>query len=182
MVAWPVIKLGTLALRTFCEPIANYLKKEAVYHPKIRQYIINFAQVLVLFFNRCLRFESPVIGLHERRVQRRIYDYAAADYVPIQPLDEDKAIGAGVDLLREFFVFTVVGSTVIFKVSEARKEEERRRQEDELLEEEIELRRQEIELLRQENELLRQENELLRRVLRRRQETELHRQELQFIF
>lgn len=42
----PVVKLGTLALKTFCKPIANRLKKEARLHPKFRQFIINIAQVL----------------------------------------------------------------------------------------------------------------------------------------
>lgn len=44
----PVFKLGTLALKTFCKPIANRLKKEAGLHPKFRQIIINIAQVLLV--------------------------------------------------------------------------------------------------------------------------------------
>ncbi|KAK8968697.1 hypothetical protein KSP40_PGU008173 [Platanthera guangdongensis] len=44
----PLAKLGTLALRTFSKPIANRLKKEAGVHPKFRQFIVNFAQVLTL--------------------------------------------------------------------------------------------------------------------------------------
>nr|TKR90267.1 hypothetical protein D5086_0000234920 [Populus alba] len=40
-----VVKLGTLALKTFCKPIANRLKKEAGLHPKFRHFIINMAQV-----------------------------------------------------------------------------------------------------------------------------------------
>ncbi|KAF2295031.1 hypothetical protein GH714_031162 [Hevea brasiliensis] len=40
----PVLKLGTLALRTICKPIANRLKKEAGLHPGFRQFIINIAQ------------------------------------------------------------------------------------------------------------------------------------------
>ena len=42
----PVVKLGTLALKTICKPIANRLKKEAGLHPKFRHFIIDFAQVL----------------------------------------------------------------------------------------------------------------------------------------
>lgn len=44
----PVVKLGTLALKTACKPIANRLKKEAGLHPRFRQFIINFAQVYLL--------------------------------------------------------------------------------------------------------------------------------------
>ncbi|KAL3612475.1 hypothetical protein D5086_003495 [Populus alba] len=40
-----IVKLGTLALKTFCKPIANRLKKEAGLHPKFRHFIINMAQV-----------------------------------------------------------------------------------------------------------------------------------------
>lgn len=45
----PVVKLGTLAIKTICKPIANRLKKEAGLHPKFRQLIINIAQVLFCF-------------------------------------------------------------------------------------------------------------------------------------
>ncbi|KAG2717443.1 hypothetical protein I3760_03G175600 [Carya illinoinensis] len=42
----PVVKLGILALKTICKPIANRLKKEASLHTKFRQFIINIAQVV----------------------------------------------------------------------------------------------------------------------------------------
>lgn len=41
----PLAKLGTLALKTFCKPIANRLKRQAGVHPKFRQFIVNIAQV-----------------------------------------------------------------------------------------------------------------------------------------
>lgn len=43
----PVFKLGALAVKTFCKPIANRLKKEAGLHPRFRQHIITIAQVLI---------------------------------------------------------------------------------------------------------------------------------------
>ncbi|XP_061364275.1 uncharacterized protein LOC133307739 [Gastrolobium bilobum] len=171
MVALPVIKLGTLALKKFGKPIANCLTKEAICHPKFRQYIINFAEV-----SHRLKW----------RVQRRIYNYAADD-VPIQPLDEDKVVGTTVDLLKEFFVFTVAGAIVIFetrkKEERSRLKEKRRRQENDLLRQDYELLRQELrqdkEQRRQENDLRRQDYELLRQELR--QDKEQLRQELQLI-
>lgn len=45
----PLVKLGSLALKTLCKPIASKLKKEAGIHPKFRQFIVNIAQVLELF-------------------------------------------------------------------------------------------------------------------------------------
>ncbi|KAG0502490.1 hypothetical protein HPP92_002562 [Vanilla planifolia] len=58
----PLAKLGTLALKTFCKPIANRLKKEAGVHPKFRQFIVNIAQVagvaLVFEVQRSARSEA----------------------------------------------------------------------------------------------------------------------------
>ncbi|XP_062153115.1 OPA3-like protein [Alnus glutinosa] len=139
----PVVKLGTLALKTICKPIANRLKKEAGLHPKFRQLIISIAQT-----NH--RFST--------KVQRRIYGHATD--AAIRPLNEEKAVQAAADLLGELFVFTVAGAAVIFEVqrssrSEARKEELRKqelqamKQRDEDLAKEIELLRHKIEELEQ---------------------------------
>ncbi|CAL5212808.1 unnamed protein product [Lathyrus oleraceus] len=116
MAVLPLVKLGTLALKTACKPIANRLKKEAGYHPKFRNFIISIAQTNHRFTTR---------------IQRRIYGQATD--VAIRPLNEEKAVQAAADLLGEFFVFTVAGAAVIFEVqrssrSEARKEELRRRE------------------------------------------------------
>ncbi|XP_059659781.1 OPA3-like protein [Cornus florida] len=131
----PFLKLGTLALKTACKPIANRLKKEAGLHPKFREFIINFAQA-----NH--RFTTTM--------QRRIYGHATD--VEIRPLNEEKAVQAAADLLGELFVFTVAGAAVIVEVqrssrSEARKEE---------------LRKQELEALRQREEEIAKEIELLK--------------------
>ncbi|KAH9742752.1 Optic atrophy 3 protein [Citrus sinensis] len=133
-----VFKLGTLALKTFCKPIANRLKKEAGMHPKFRQIIINIAQA-----NHRLT----------TNMQRRIYGHSTD--VAIRPLDEEKAVQAAADLLGELFVFSVAGAAVIFEVqrssrSEARKEEQQRleleamKQRDEDLMREVERLRQKL--------------------------------------
>ncbi|KAL9458225.1 hypothetical protein AB3S75_007147 [Citrus x aurantiifolia] len=139
----PVFKLGTLALKTFCKPIANRLKKEAGLHPKFRQIIINIAQA-----NHRLT----------TNMQRRIYGHSTD--VAIRPLDEEKAVQAAADLLGELFVFSVAGAAVIFEVqrssrSEARKEEQQRleleamKQRDEDLMREVERLRQKLAELEQ---------------------------------
>ncbi|KAF5481373.1 hypothetical protein F2P56_002030 [Juglans regia] len=112
----PAVKLGTLALKTLCKPIANRLKKEASLHPKFRQFIINIAQANHRFTTK---------------TQRRIYGHTID--AEIRPLNEEKAVKAAADLLGELFVFTVAGAAVIFEVqrssrSEARKEELRRQE------------------------------------------------------
>ncbi|KAK7826601.1 OPA3-like protein [Quercus suber] len=131
----PVVKLGTLALKTICKPIANRLKKEAGLHPKFRHFIIDFAQANHRFTTK---------------MQRRIYGQATN--AAIRPLNEEKAVQAAADLLGELFIFTVAGAAVIFEVqrssrSEARKEE---------------LRRQELQAMKQRDDDLTKEVELLR--------------------
>ncbi|XP_051151876.1 OPA3-like protein [Andrographis paniculata] len=126
----PLFKLGTLALKTFAKPIGNRIKKEAGFHPRFRQSIINIAQA-----NH--RFTTTL--------QRRIYGRATD--VAIRPLNEEKAVQAAADLLGELFVFSVAGGAVIFEVqrsarSEARKEE---------------LRKQELEAMKQRDDELAQE-------------------------
>ncbi|XP_012091685.1 OPA3-like protein isoform X2 [Jatropha curcas] len=112
----PLLKLGTLAVKTLSKPLASKLKQQAAYHPKFRQFIVNFAQA-----NHRLT----------TTMQRRLYSHATD--VEIRPLNEEKAVQAAVDLIGELFVFTVAGAVVIFEVqrsakSEARKEETRRRE------------------------------------------------------
>ncbi|XP_057508273.1 OPA3-like protein isoform X2 [Actinidia eriantha] len=131
----PVVKLGTLFLKTACKPIANRLKKEAGRHPKFRQFIINIAQANHRF---------------TINMQRRIYGRATD--VAIRPLNEEKAVQAAADLLGELFVFTVAGTAIVFEVqrsarSEARKEEERK---------------QEIQAMKQRDEDLAREVELIK--------------------
>ncbi|XWS54118.1 hypothetical protein CRYUN_Cryun10bG0061200 [Craigia yunnanensis] len=139
----PVVKLGTLALKTLCKPIASRLKKEAGLHPRFRQFIINIAQANHQFTTR---------------MQRRIYGHATE--VAIRPLDEEKAVQAAADLLGELFVFTVAGAAVIFEVqrssrSEARKEELRKQELEEMKQRDKDLAR-EVELLKQKIEELEQ--------------------------
>ncbi|KAK4714407.1 hypothetical protein R3W88_020314 [Solanum pinnatisectum] len=131
----PVFKLGTLALKSFCKPIGNRIKKEAGYHPRFRNFIINIAQA-----NHRL----------STKLQRRIYGHATD--VAIRPLNEDKAVQAAADLLGELFVFSVAGAAVIFEVqrssrSEARKEEVRRKELEALKQRDDELSR-ELEFLK----------------------------------
>lgn len=139
----PLLKLGTLVLKTLSKPIASRLKKEAGKHPKFRKVIVDMAQA-----NHRLT----------TTMQRRIYSHATD--VEIRPLNEEKAVQAAVDLLGEFFVFSVAGVALILEVqrsarSEAKKEELRKkdlegmRQKDEELAKEIELLKKKLEELEQ---------------------------------
>lgn len=134
----PFVKLGTLVLKTMSKPVASRLKQQAGLHPRFRQFIVDIAQ-------RNHKITT--------QMQRRIYGHATD--VEIRPLNEEKAVQAAVDLIGEFFVFSVAGIALIFEVqrssrSEARKEE---------------LRRQELETMKQRDEELSRELESLRRKL-----------------
>ncbi|KAH9616696.1 hypothetical protein KSS87_023824 [Heliosperma pusillum] len=151
--ALPFFKLGTLALKTICKPIAGRLKKEASLHPQFRQLIIDFAQANHRFTTQ---------------MTRRMYGHRTD--VEIRPLDEEKAVQVASDLIGEVFVFTVLplqvaGIAVIFEVqrsakSEARKEAARKqeleamRQRDDCLAEEIEAVKQRLDGLEQLTRLL----------------------------
>lgn len=134
----PLLKLGTLALKTFSKPIAARLKQQAGIHPKFRNLIVSIAQT-----NHRMT----------TTMQRRIYGHATD--VEIRPLNEEKAVQAAVDLMGEVFIFSVAVAALIFEVqrsarSEAKKEETRRqemegmRQRDEELAKEVELLRQKL--------------------------------------
>jgi len=52
----PLLKLGTLALKTLSKPLAGKLKQQAAIHPRFRQLIVNMAQVTyfhILGFDYC---------------------------------------------------------------------------------------------------------------------------------
>ncbi|CAI9089291.1 OLC1v1023843C4 [Oldenlandia corymbosa var. corymbosa] len=146
----PVAKLGTLALKTLCKPIAKRIKKEAGFHPQFRLVITNLAQAcqIASFFviqhlcavwtHKSVRgirrgHNHQIVANHRltTKLQRRIYGHATD--VAIRPLNEEKAVQAAADLLGELFVFTVAGAAVIMEVqrssrAEARKEALRRQE------------------------------------------------------
>ncbi|URD93085.1 Optic atrophy 3 protein (OPA3) [Musa troglodytarum] len=131
----PVVKLGSLVLRTLSKPIASRLKQQTGNYPRFREYIIGLAQA-----NH--RFTTTI--------QRRLYGQATD--VKIRPLNEEKAVQAAADLIGELFVFSVAGAAIIFEVqrsarSEARKEESRRQELEAMKQKEQELAK-ELELLK----------------------------------
>ncbi|RVW37973.1 hypothetical protein CK203_084210 [Vitis vinifera] len=145
----PLVKLGTLALKTLSKPIASRLKQHAGLHPQFRQFIVSMAQA-----NHRMT----------TTMQRRIYGHATD--VEIRPLNEEKSCSScsrpyrGIirlyDCSRRYHPWLqVAGVAVIFEVqrssrSEARKEE---------------IRKQELEELRQRDENLAREVELLKHKL-----------------
>ncbi|KAI7734250.1 hypothetical protein M8C21_011563, partial [Ambrosia artemisiifolia] len=128
----------TLALKTFCKPIAKQIKKEAGCHPQFRHSIIVFAQA-----NH--RFRT--------KLQRRIYGRAID--AAIRPLNEEKAVQAVADLLGELFLFTVVGTALVLEYQRSSNAEARKEA----------FRKQELEALKQHDEYLAREIEMLKHKL-----------------
>ncbi|KAH6795669.1 hypothetical protein C2S51_036655 [Perilla frutescens var. frutescens] len=134
----PVIKLGSLFVRTMSKPFATRLKQAAAYHPKFRGLIINLAQ-----------------GYHRLTTMMQRHTLGRSSGLEIRPLNEERAVEAATDLMRELFVFsvsTVSGLAILFEVqrntrAEAKKEE---------------LRKQQLEVMKQRNEALAAEMTLLR--------------------
>ncbi|KAJ0971150.1 hypothetical protein J5N97_019109 [Dioscorea zingiberensis] len=134
----PLVKLGSLAVKTLSKPIAYRLKKEAGNYPKFRLFIISIAQA-----NH--RFSTSL----QRRLNSR------ATNTEIRPLDEEKAVQAAADLLGEVFVFLVGGAVVIFEVQRSARSESRKE----------EARKQELQVLKQkEEDLVREVEELKQKI------------------
>ncbi|CAH1448516.1 unnamed protein product [Lactuca virosa] len=134
----PLMKLGTLALRTLSKPIASRLKKEAAINPKFRTSIIGIAQA-----NHRLT----------TTLQRRIYGHATD--VEIRPLNEERAVQVAGDLIGELFVFTVACGALIFEVQRSARSEAKRE----------EIRKREIEIMRQRDEDIAKQMEFLMKKL-----------------
>lgn len=49
----PLLKLGTLALKTLSKPIAARLKHQAAIHPRFRNIIVGVAQVFCVLLGFC---------------------------------------------------------------------------------------------------------------------------------
>ncbi|KAL8268691.1 hypothetical protein R6Q59_002489 [Mikania micrantha] len=131
----PLAKLGTLALKIICKPIAKRIKNKAGHHAQFRQSIINFAQA-----NH--RFNT--------KLQRRIYGHAID--AAIRPLNEEKAVQAAADFVGELFIFTVAGTALILEFQRSSKAEARKEAR----------RKQELEALKQRDEDLAREIEMLK--------------------
>ncbi|KAL6205799.1 hypothetical protein ACLB2K_023051 [Fragaria x ananassa] len=131
----PLMKLGTLAIRTISKPIAARLKTHASVHPRFRAAIIWMAQTKYRWATQ---------------LQRRVHGRAVN--VAIRPLDEAKAIAAATDFLGELVIFTVAGLGIMYEVNRSYKSEAKKEAK----------RKEELEALKLKDENLQKEVESLR--------------------
>lgn len=97
--AFPLIKLGALALRQISKPLANHLKNKAKTSDFVRNKI-------------CM---PPAQFYHylEVNVKARLLNLSKPKEVV--KLNEQAAIELGSDLIGEIFMFTIAATTVIFE-------------------------------------------------------------------
>ncbi|KAL8510162.1 hypothetical protein ACS0TY_017106 [Phlomoides rotata] len=133
--ALPVIKLGSLLVRTISKPIANRLKRAATYHPRFRGLIVDLAQ-----------------GYHVWTSKMQRHVLGRSNTLEIRPLVEERAVQSATDLLGELFVFSVAGCAIIYEVQRSSRGEAKKE----------ERRKQDLETMKQKNEELAAEVELLK--------------------
>lgn len=97
--AFPLIKLGALALRQISKPLANHLKKKAKTSDFVRNKI-------------CM---PPAQFYHylEVNVKARLLNLGAPKEVV--KLNEQAAVELGSDIIGEMLMFTIAATTVVFE-------------------------------------------------------------------
>ncbi|CAM9440502.1 unnamed protein product [Scytosiphon promiscuus] len=108
MVAIPVMKLFTMTIKTLAKPMSKRMKTEAQKHPRFRGVLNNMGQA------------THIIST---RVSIRMAGHTTTK---IKPLEEDKAIADGGDLLAEGFIYGLGAFLMVFEyMSSAQEKEEK---------------------------------------------------------
>ncbi len=108
----PLIKLAYLLVRTVAKPVASTLKSQTKSHPKFRASCVRLAQLQHRLEIRLSRILSNSSGTGRL----------------IRPLDEERAVEVGANLLGEVLVFGVAGAIVIIEGRAQMEREAARRQ------------------------------------------------------
>ena len=94
--AFPLIKLGALAVRQIAKPLANSIKSRAKKSPFFRDYV-------------CM---PPAQLYHWLEVNVKMRMLNRGKPREVAKLDQNTAIELGADLLGEFIIFTVAATTL----------------------------------------------------------------------
>ncbi|KJE91403.1 hypothetical protein CAOG_02540 [Capsaspora owczarzaki ATCC 30864] len=92
VVAFPLIKLGYLALRQMAKPIANVVKTSVVARPLPRKVMVKFGQGFNQVYTR-----MQLLSMGHRATA-------------VKPLTEEQALQYGSDILGEFILFGIAAS------------------------------------------------------------------------
>ncbi|KAI1290035.1 putative OPA3-like protein [Halotydeus destructor] len=97
--AFPLVKLGALAVKQIAKPLANYMKTSAKSSPVFRDYVVMPPAQLYHWLE--VNVKMRMLNLGKPR--------------GVQKLDQNAAIELGADLLGEFIIFIVAATTVTFE-------------------------------------------------------------------
>ncbi|KAK7104962.1 putative OPA3-like protein CG13603 [Littorina saxatilis] len=115
--AFPIVKLGYLAIKQVSKPLANLIKQNAKASPFFRKYV-------------CM---PPAQIYHWMEVNFRLRLMGMGKAKNVERLTEDMAIELGAEMLGEFIIFTVAAGTLLLEYNksvtkEALKEEREKHQ------------------------------------------------------
>uniref|UniRef100_A0A0G4H139 OPA3-like protein n=1 Tax=Chromera velia CCMP2878 TaxID=1169474 RepID=A0A0G4H139_9ALVE len=136
MAPFPLIKLGSLAIKQISKPIGTYVKNQAKNHPSFRRFCAGFAQ-----------------GYHtfEQRLARVFYDQRSMRNIQVAPLSEERAINLGSEMLAEGIIFGIAGLALAL---EYRRSGEKENQKEQKLQSTLERLQAQIDQLQSENDRL----------------------------
>ncbi|CAM9133490.1 unnamed protein product [Ectocarpus sp. 4 AP-2014] len=118
MVAVPVLKLFSMTVKTIAKPMAKKIKTEAQKHPRFRGVLNSMGQAT---------------NSISARISIRMAGHTTTK---IKPLEEDKAIADGGDLLAEGFIYGLGTFLMVFEYMSSAKEKEEKEAKSKLKKEE----------------------------------------------
>ncbi|XP_071478502.1 putative OPA3-like protein CG13603 [Diadema setosum] len=108
MVAFPLIKLGTLAVKQISKPISKSIRAMAKGSPFMRRYI-------------CM---PPAQFYHWMDVNLKMRILGLGKATEVKPLSEEAAVELGSEIIGESFIFSVAVGTLVFEYWRSSKKEE----------------------------------------------------------
>ncbi|CAM9121077.1 unnamed protein product [Ectocarpus sp. 12 AP-2014] len=118
MVAVPVLKLFSMTVKTLAKPMAKKIKTEAQKHPRFRGVLNSMGQAT---------------NSISARISIRMAGHTTTK---IKPLEEDKAIADGGDLLAEGFIYGLGTFLMVFEYMSSAKDKEEKEAKSKLKKEE----------------------------------------------
>ncbi|XP_025105182.1 putative OPA3-like protein CG13603 [Pomacea canaliculata] len=105
--AFPLVKLGYLAVKQISKPLANVIKLRAKKHPFFRKYV-------------CM---PPAQIYHWMEVNVRMRMLGLGKAQSVERLSEEMAIELGAEMLGEFVIFSMAAVTVVLEYKRSSKKE-----------------------------------------------------------
>ncbi|XP_076442443.1 optic atrophy 3 protein homolog [Babylonia areolata] len=105
--AFPIVKLGYLAVKQISKPLANHIKRNAKSSPFFRKYV-------------CM---PPAQLYHWLEVNFRLRLMGLGKAQSVEKLSEEMAIELGAEMLGEFIIFAIAAGTLLLEYQRSVKKE-----------------------------------------------------------